>query len=360
MVEVSAPVILGLIALFVTLFAMAAVDSNALTLAQYAMMSNDPLTQRVTMSLLDQDSVLNDIPLITNPVMKAKGVRFKGDILPTVNWAKVNEEPPVVNAVPQDYEEQVYLIRNAIDTDNLLVEDRNQIVDPRAVRLEAYLKSVRLDFTDKFINNNHLTGDADAIVGLRARLDNPALYGCESELKINGGGVDLTQNAMTAATANNFLELVDQLLSYMDAPTGDGVVIYMNDTLKRRFARAIRTLGAGSGFDTQRDAFDRTVDRYKNAVIRDAGRKKDQSTRVITSTEDSAGVDGASTYTSLYAVRYGETYMSGWQFMPLEQSVRNLGLINNGVTWRTVVDYAVGLFQVHTRAVGRIYGIKLS
>lgn len=337
-----------------------AVDSAALTLAQYALMSNNPLIQRVSYSLLEEDSVLNDIPLITNPTMVVNGSRFQGDSLPEVNWAKINEEPVVVNAVPKPYQEQVYLIRNAIDTDNMLVEDRNRIVDPRATRLEAYLMSVRRDFAYQFINNNHVSGDKDAIVGLRARLDNPSVYGCESELKINGGGVDLSDGGMTAATARKFIELLNKLLSYLGASDGTGVVLYMNDELKWRFESAIRTLGAGAGFNTTEDAFGRSMDKFKNAVIRDVGRKKDQTTRIITSTEEADGDDGASTFTSLYGVRYGETHMSGWQFKPIEQAVRDLGLINNGVTWRTVIDWAVGLHQAHTRSIGRIYNIKMS
>lgn len=337
-----------------------AVDSNALTLAQYTLMSNEPLVQRVGMSLLEEDSILNELPLVTQQTLIANGVRFQGDALPTVNWAKINEEPTVVNATPTPFQEQVYLIRNAIDTDKKLVQAQGQIADPRGIRLEAYLRSVRLDVNDKFINNSHTTGDSDAFVGIRARLDDPTRYGCESELKIDAGAVDMSQSGMTATTANNFLEYVDTLLDYLGASDGGGVVLYMNDTMKRRFARAIRVLGAGAGFTTSQDGFDRPVDRYKGAVVRNIGRKKDQSTRIITSTETAAGADGASTHTSIYAVRYGESYLTGWQFEDLGSSVMDLGLLNNGVTYRTVIDWAVGLYQAHTRSVGRLYGIKVA
>lgn len=337
-----------------------AVDSNALTLPQYALMSNDPMVRKVTFSLLEFGSILADIPLPTKKTFIANGARFQGDSLPVVNWAKLNEEPTVVTATPTPFQEQVYLIRNAIDTDNLLVDEENQIVDPRGIRLEAYLRSVAYDMNDKFINNEHLAGDPDCFVGLKSRLDNPTVYGCESELKIDGGGVDLTQAAMTAATANKFLEFVDTLLSYLGAPDGGGVVLYMNEVLQRRFAFAIRVLGAGAGFTTARDGFDRTIDMYKGATIRVIGRKKDQATQIITSTEANTGAAGSSTYTSMYGVRYGESGMTGWQFRSLGESVRDLGLLDNGVTYRTVVDWAVGLYQAHTRAIGRLYGIKLS
>jgi hypothetical protein len=337
-----------------------AVDAASLTLAQYAQMSNSPIVRSIGYSLLQFGSVLSDIPLVTRRTLVASGVRFVGSNLPAPTWTKLNAEPTVVTATPTPFQEQVYLIRNAIDTDAKLVNEENAIVDPRALRLQAYLEGVTYDLNDKFINNNQVTGNSDCFVGLRARLDDPTTYGCESEMKLTGAAVDMTQGAMTAATANTFIELVGQLLNYMGTPQGDGVVLYMNELLKLRFERAIRMLGAGAGFTTTADAFDRSVERFKNAKIRVIGRKADQTTQIITNTEATTGLDSNSTYTSLYAVRFGDGYFSGWQFDSLDQSVRDLGLLDNGVIYRTVIDWAIGLFQAHTRAVGRIYDIKVA
>lgn len=333
-----------------------AVDSNALTLSEYGVLSNDPLVRRVTYSLLNAGSVFQDIPLMSRRSMLANGVRWI-DNLPTVNWARLNEEPTVTKGKPTPYQEQAYLIRNAIDVDRKLVEDENQITDPRAAQIEAYLQGVAYDLNFKFVNNDHLSGDAQSFVGLRYRIDNPTVYGVNSDMKIDGGAVDMT-TAMTATTANTFIELVDQLLQFMGNRNGDGVILYMNDTLIRRFARAVRTLGAGAGWDTTMDAYGRVVERYRGAIVRDVGRKADQTTRVITATETSAGADGSDHHTSLYAVRYGEGYTRGWQYEPL--APMDLGLLNNGVIYRVVFDWAVGLWIEHTRAIGRIFGIKVS
>lgn len=337
-----------------------AVDANALNLAQYALLSNSPLVRRVVFSLHEMGSLLQDIPLVTQQTLIANGVRFAGaNALPTPNWAKINEEPVVVVSTPTPFQEQLYLIRNGIDVDDKLVRDVNRITDPRAVQLQAYLRAITYTINDAFVNNSPVSGDVDAVPGIRYRLDNPTQFGCETELKIDGSGVDLSVAGMTATTANTFLETVDTLLDYMGASDGSGVVLYMNDTLKRRFARAVRVL-SGSGFTTTRDLFDRAVDTYKGAVVRDIGRKLNQSTRIITSTETAAGVDGASNFTSLYGVKWGEDSMMGWQFDPLDESIRDLGKLNNGVTWRIVFDWGIGLYQTHTRAIGRIYDIKVS
>src|SRR5258708_7824655 len=105
-------------------------DSNSISLSEYAVQSNDPLVMKITKSLLINGIVLGDIPLINKKTMKAMGVMWR-DNLPTVNWAKLNAGTTVTKGKPTPYEEQVFLLRNAIDTDIKILADENAIVDPR-------------------------------------------------------------------------------------------------------------------------------------------------------------------------------------------------------------------------------------
>lgn len=332
-----------------------AISANAMTLAQYALMSNEPMVRAVTYSLIENGSVMQDIPFATKKTLIANGVRWEGD-LPSVSWTNINEEGAVTTGTPKPYQEQAFILRNKIDTDKYLVEDENQIVDPRAARLGAYLKAQSYDFNTLFINNDHISGNAKAIVGLRARIDNGSLYGVRSENKINGGGTVLT-SSMTAASANDFLELVDQALWSVGAPNGDGCVVYVNDVLHRRFNRALRQFAGQGGFSQAQDQVGRQIERYRNAVVRDIGRKADQSSYIITNTETAAGAEGASDYTSLYVVRYGDEGLLGWQFAELQARV--LGLLEDGVIYRTHIDWAGGLFPVTNRAMARVYNLKI-
>jgi hypothetical protein len=336
-----------------------AIDSNALTLGQYAIMSNDPLVQAITMSLIDNGAVITDIPLVNKATLVANGVRWEGN-LPTVNWAKINEEGSTTSGTPTPFQEQAYIIRNNIDVDKALVLDVNAIQDPRSAQVEAYMKAVAYDFNDKFINNTHTSGDIDAIVGIRARIDNPTQYGVRSANKIDAGGAttDLSLSGMTATTANKFFEKLDELLWSVDSPDGQGVVLYTNEVLKRRLATAARLMGTSGGFTTTRDQFDRTIEMYRGAVIRDVGYKADQTTRIITVTETAAGVDGASTFSSIYAVKFDMTHLFGWQYEPLR--AKDLGLLENGVIYRTFVDWIGGLYSANTRSMARLYDIKVS
>src|SRR5260370_42415586 len=117
----------------------------------------------------------------------------------------------------------------------------------------------------------------------------------------------------------------------------------MNGCLKRRLSLVLRFMGTSGGRDQGRDMFDRVVQMYKGAIIRDPGVKADQATRILAGNaipagsgsvgETAAGVDGTgatANFASIYAVNYGFDHFFGWQFAP--PHVEDLRLINNGVT----------------------------
>lgn len=336
-----------------------AISANALTMAQYAILSNQPLVAAVTFSLIDNGSIMaRDIPFTTKQTLIANGVRWEGN-LPTVNWRSLNEEGQSTSGTPTPFQEQAYILDNVIDVDKYLVLDQNQIVDPRAAQTSAYLKAVAYDFNFKFIKNDHVTGDAKALVGLRWRIDNGATFGVRSENKIDAGGATADLSASrTAATFATFLEKVDQLLWSVDSPDGTGVVLYVSDQLQRRWDAAARQFSGQGGFSQATDQIGRSVTQYKNAVIRDPGLKADQATRIITSTETAAGIDGASTFTSIYAVNYGMEHFLGWQFAPL--AATDIGLLEAGSTYRTMVDWAGGIINMSNRSIGRLFDIKMA
>ncbi len=333
------------------------VSTSALNLADYALNSNSPEVRAITWSLIENGAVAQDIPFITKKALIANGVRFEGN-LPSINWAQINSEGVSVKATPKAYSEQVFTFRNYVDVDKLLVEDENQITDPRATQADAVMKAVSYDFNFKFINNNHATGDANSFTGIRYRIDNGSTFGVRSENKIDGGAVDLRRANATQATANTLIELLDQLLWSVDSPEGVGVTLYCNEVLKRRLAFLARLMGTSGGFDITKDQFNRTINTYKSATIRDIGYKADQSTRIITNTEDTAGADASSVYTSIYAVNYSTSHFFGWQFG--DPNAQDLGLLNNGVIYRTLFDWALGLMNNSTRSLGRLYGLKMA
>lgn len=351
-----------------------AIAAGTVTLADYALLSNMPLVQAVSMSLIDYGNVIQDVPLINKKSLIVNGVRWEGNV-PAPTWSQLNAEGVSVHAQPTPYQEQVFTFRNYIDVDKLLVEDENAITDPRAAETAIFLKGVTYDINYKFFKNDHITGDINAPVGLRARIDDAASankWGVRPENKIDGGGaaIDISIAGLTAKTGGAFLEALDLLLWSVDSPDGQGVVLYMNDYVKRRVNSVVRFMGTSGGFDISRDQFDRVITQYKGAVIRDPGVKSDQTTRILAGNaipagsgsvgETAAGVDstGASAnFASIYAVNYGTDHFYGWQFDPI--NVQDMGLIYNAVIYRTFIDWAVGLINASTRSVGRLYDVKI-
>jgi hypothetical protein len=132
----------------------------------------------------------------------------------------------------------------------------------------------------------------------------------------------------------------------------------MNEVMARRFNTALRTLGTSGGFSIVKDQFDRDHKMFMGATIKDIGYKADQATRIITNTETSAGLAGSSTFTSIYAVNYGDDHFHGWQYEPV--NANDLGLLNDGVTYSTVIDWAGGLINDNIRSIARLYDIKMS
>jgi len=335
-----------------------AISTNALTMAQYAIMSNDPLVAAVTFSLIDSGSIMaRDIPFTDKASLIVNGVRWEGN-LPTVGWSQLNAEGLSTIGTPTPYQEQAYILRNVIDVDKFLVLDQNQIVDPRASQTSAYLTAVAYDFNFKFFKNDHTTGDVNAIVGLRWRIDNGALFGVRSENKINAGGADIT-SAATAATFGSAVEFLDQALWSVGSVDGSGVVLYMDSAVMRRFDRLARQFAGQGGFSQASDQLGRSVLMYKNAELRDPGVKADQSTHILTTTETATGAaDTGSTFCSVYAVNYGEGKFGGWQMQPLQAT--DIGLLEAGSTYRTLVDWAGGLINQSNRSIARVFNIKYS
>lgn len=343
-----------------------AFDSNAVTLAEYAVNHNDPLVTKVTKSLLKTWNCLEDIKFFTDNSMIQKGVRWKDSDVSnfTVAHRALNSVPTVTKAKPAPYMEQAYIIsaQFQIDTRN---KDRNVIQDPAQMQIDGWMQAWRYAINYWFINNaqDGASGhDTLGPVGLRTRLDNPSVYGCalngsNADCKIDGGGTTFGVN-MSQDNALQVIDRIEQLLNFMDSPNGDGIVLYMNDYAKRSLKWAVGKLGAAAGWTTHKDAFDRTVEYYRGAKVQDVGRKADQTTRIITATETSAGADGTSTYTSIYGVHHDTEYFCGWQYEPLKP--KNLGVDpTNGVAINIVIDWPYGWWMQNTRAIARIYDLNL-
>lgn len=346
-----------------------AIDFNgALTLADYAAISNDPLVKEITKSLHKTWNALKDIPLSTNPSLRQTGMRYLNANIPTPNWTGLNAEPQTFKSKPKSYEEQLYILRNKLTVDRRILDQPNAIVDPVESQIQMFLEGFAYDFNDKFINNDPTSSAAgnsqDCFPGLNYRLSNFNDYDIPAEMLISSqdiSGANLFRTTAKSGTipfgtqaANRFIADLQNLFDNMNAPDGDGVVLYMSELTKRQIEMAIRVMGIGAGFDITQDSYDRPVEKYKNATIRTVGRKSDGVTPVISNTQAITGTNiTASKGTSIFAVRYGTGYVTGWQSEPFKP--KYLGLSpENGIMHNVLFDWGVGLWVPHNRALGRL------
>jgi len=331
-----------------------AIDFNgALTLADQAVLSNDPLVKEITMSLHQTWNAIKDIPFYTSQSLRQVGVRYTNEAgtIPMPTWSAINGEPNAVKGKPKSYEEQMYLIRNKITVDSRLLEQPNNIIDPVEAQVKIFLEGFAYDFNDKFINNDPSstagTNSADCFPGLKYRLENRAAFDIPVDCLVSPASTVATldvSSTYNASEANGTISALQELFDNLNSPDGNGVVLYMNEETKRRFEFIIRALGAGTGFNTDVDAFDRSVDTYKGAKIRTVGRKVDGTTPVITAPAN---------FQDVYAVRYGTGYVQGWQSGPFKPEYLGKSK-ENGIMHNVLFDWGMGLWMPNTRSIGRL------
>jgi hypothetical protein len=244
----------------------------------------------------------------------------------------------------------MYLIRNKITIDKRLLDQQNTIVDPVEAQVKIFMEGFAYDFNDKFINNDPTSAASgnspDCFPGLKYRLEHAADYDIPSDCLLAPANTVATLNTTTydMPKANGVISAIQELFDNMNTPDGDGVVLYMNEETKRRIEFLIRALGAGTGFATDVDAFDRTVDKYKGATIRTVGRKINGTTPVITSITNAQDI---------YAVRYGTGYVQGWQSGPFKPEYLGKSP-ENGIMHNILFDWGMGLWMPNTRSIGRL------
>jgi hypothetical protein len=361
------------------------VSTQAVNLFEFMNMSNPGMIKEVTRSFIESNNVYQDLPTITDGKMTTIGSRQIG--LPIkVNWGATNNPNQFVNSQPTPHQEQKWLILNGIMINEFYETDKNQFPgqSPLSIQTKNLLDAISFDVNWKFFQNdptnpgftlNGITGNsANSFAGLGPRLANPALYQTNPECVQNAnsyvsGGISLTPTAITATAMNTLIRLMQKLMYAMNSPTGKGLVAYMNEDLLPAAEEGIRLLGAGGGWRYDQDAYDRRLLHYKDMMIRDAGRvapdtQGNQTYYNILSSETTTGApntawNGAGGYTSIFIVKPGVKTFCGTQFRPMRMMKPVINPFD-GVTMIANFNWQCGLWQEHTRAIGRIPGIQIN
>lgn len=321
----------------------------ALTLSDYQHQTPKMLNKAVIRALREASPLMNTIPIVTVGTATVESVRIK--TMPTASWRKIGQGHGTSKGGYEKVKDTAYSIGTYIDVDIALARDSNKLFDPRVEWSKQAVEAIAFAFNDSFVNGNP-TIDPDGLTGLHYRLQED--LSDTQQILAAPNGLDISPDATgLAANIQTFFDKLDELIYSMPDHKAD--VLLCNDTMLMRYWSIARQSGL---LKTTTDNLGREFNEYKGAKIFDIGYKVNSDTaRIIGNTEsisDPAVLTGGIA-TSVYALRLGSEYLTGFQMYPLE--TKDKGELEDGVTMRTVIDWVVGIAVTHPKSIARLYGI---
>ena len=274
------------------------------------------------------NSLLN---AMTFETVQGSGVDYDQEAaLPGVAFRGINEEYTASAGVINPMHDPLKIAGGTLDVDSALIKMFGSAVKGKHEAMKVKALSLKIA---RMIIKGDSQSDPKEFDGLQRRLDN--------DQKIRAGG-----NTDVAVLS---LAKLDEAIDATEDPT----CLIMNVKLRRLLTTASRTSTIGGYVTYTQDNWGRQVPRYADLPILDAG-KDNTNTDIIPLTE--AAEDGGSDATSLYVVSFGDGHVEGIQNGAME--VKDLGLTDSGVIYRTLVEWLVGMALYHPRAATRIHNIS--
>ena len=318
------------------------------TLAEFSKIETDVLRKSVIDTLLMESNLMELCPWETIGQLSVGVIRIQD--LPSVGFRRINAGYTESTGHFEQNMEQIGLLGGDIDTDKAIARAKNTVADARAIQQTLMLKAMAYKFNDEFVNGLPVLGAPLEFKGVRERVDNIVAEGYTGQ-KVDAACAGVGFNN-SSTTRHAFLDKLDQLIYAIAGHKPD--FLFMN----AKTLLAVRSLLRREKLlDTTKDMFDRLVDVYMGARLVDIGVKANQTTEIITNDETSAGADSdCDEHTSIYAVKFAIGEMTwGIQEYPLE--VEDLGELEAKPSYRTRVDWPLGLATIDPRSLGRLYGV---
>lgn len=316
--------------------------ANEFTLYDYERTAPDNLNKAVARTWREASPIMEMLRFRTSNMLSEKVLRFNS--LNAIPWRKIGEAFTQSKVNPGTVEERLFYMGAKIDVP-YEYEKASSLVALRAAQTEAIMKGIAFGFNDAFINGNPTT-DEDSLVGMWYRIKNDLGSG-----QYFDADLDISPDTSVTSWQHKLFDRVDDLLDRVDGNSGDKV-LFMGRTMYRRFQSALRS---SQLLATTKDQIGRTFLTYGQggAKIVDVGYKYDQTTQILTDTENGQAQTGG-TDSSMYAVRFGDPYVMGWcQEMP---NAEDVGLLEDRINYRTVVRFSPGLFMTSPRSAAHAYG----
>ena len=335
----------------------------ALTLLDIARTKKDDFAKEVIETFAKECDISRKIPLETINTTEVSARRTNS--VPDVGFRRRGESFGAVKGGGYDtVADAVFPMGANIDIDKADLRDKNPIEDPLATRTRETINAMTWKFNHTFINGDHGT-DEDTFEGIKVRMANlPAsqtVYGTDSTTAFDLIGA-ITAN--TTATLNAFMDKVDAAIYACNGHTADVCLTYADSIAA--FKAALRRLNLYKDIEPTKPEVNpsnqrrsgnewdnRPVFRYNGVDFFDMGLDRTQTTPIV-GTDTVGGV----ACRPFYFLKLGKPYFSGIQQYAME--VTKPFMMPDAVTWRTVVDWPVGLRNVHTSSGSVLKGVKVA
>ncbi len=316
--------------------------ANEFTLADYEHTAKDPLNQAVARTWREASPILDMLTFRTSGKLIEEVIRFNSLSAPT--WRKIGESFGQAKVSPQKLSERLHFMGAKIDVPYEYVKGES-MQDIRAVQSEAQLRSIAFGFNDAFFTGDP-SADDDILVGMWYRIKNDLGSG-----QYLDAALDVSSDTATTTWKADMFDVVHDLMDRVDGNPGDKVLA-MGRTMYMRFQSACRQSNL---LATTKDQLGRQFLTYGEGgpVILNVGYEYDQSTQILTDVENGITALTGSADSSMYCLRFGKGYIEGWaQEMP---NAEDVGLLEDRVSYRTVVRFSPGLFITNPRSAALAY-----
>jgi len=302
----------------------------ALTLFEAAKLhSGDVFRQGVIETIGTYGNVMSVIPFMGIP--GAAYTYNQEEALAGVAFRGVNESFTPDTGIINPQTETLKIFGGSVDVDKFIVDTHGE--DQREMQERSKMKAMALNWSRTFIKGDSSSNPRE-FDGLQVRLT---------------GSQVIDAGATSGGDALSLLKL-DELIDAVDSPTH----LAMNRTMLRLLNAATRSTGV-SGFITHGvDDFGRRITMYNDLpiVIID----EDASRQQILAFDEASPGGGAAVSTSIYCMSIGDNQLMGIQNGTMD--ARDLGLLDDGTKYRTVVEWYNGIVLLGDKSAARLRGIK--
>ena len=314
----------------------------ALTLAESAKLSQDPLAKGVLETFVQTSPILDRIPF-----MEIAGNAYAYDeeaTLPGVAFRSVNEAYAESTGTVNQKSEKLVILGGDADVDRFIQQTRSNVNDQRAEQTALKVKAISYKFQETFFTGDSSV-DTKSFDGLRKRLTGKQV-------------IDAAANGMPILGSSNadihqFLDKLDELLAAVPGINSANGAIYASAAIIRKIGSAMRHIS----YDTtlQQDIAGKRVMQWNGIPILEAGQTP--AGKEILDTTETQGT--ATNTASIYAVKFGQgegdqgvTGLTNGGVM-----VEDLGQLQEKPAYRTRIEFYCGLGVFSGKAAARLKGV---